>query len=72
MRRGIGDGETVAGLACFAVERNQRGKAGRVDALGVFEIERDILPHHKRFEFPEKLLLPTSDELLDTADELRG
>ena len=65
MRRGIRDGEAVAGLARVAIERDERGEAGGVDAGDVREIERDVLPAHQRLQALEELLFVAAHQFSD-------
>jgi hypothetical protein len=69
-RRGIG--EAVTGLACVAIERDERGQAGSVDAPNRTEVEAYGLAVHKGLDGRDELLLLPFHELVGGDDDIMG
>ena len=54
----VQDGESVTGLTCVAIERDESGKPGGVDAGDFAKIERDIVfAHHRHQAFKQARLI---------------
>src|ERR1035438_9538325 len=73
-RRGIGDREPVARVLGGRVQSNQRGDAGRVDALNGRQIQIEGLPAYKRFQMLQQTAIAAANQFgqLDGIGGLMG